>query len=423
MPTSAVCCTLCPASAPSEIKELWTSYQLACVSILSARCNHPQNEGDEHRTEARMQAPAQVGSCSSSIPPLPLARAGGKKHDFRMPLELRCNQLRWPYHRGQFHKLAHFASQLLQPPQDASETPLIPTLLELYGAYLCANGGARFHSGVSCKQNGHWLSSQLETFTNAWKAFEALTGFEPLVPARAKDMRTTKWGTALGLPPLPLLLRPVILPRWCEVRRWIETYSQALAEMQAQPHEEQARLWRRWIVGAPNTQTMLSGDLSVVTLLMKPSTRTRVKCTPTSWETQCWTLKRFITQLCTQPLALARWPDAQCTVATYLQYEGVINFEALTALAKWHRMIANRAALLLRHEQSAVGHSIDDPYTHRPVCTQCQASGYTTFAPSWLRSKCHLRDGVSDRTLRHLMHQHGIAKARALALSQLARKH
>ena len=66
--------------------------------------------------------------------------------------------------------------QLRKPTQNDCGETHVPSLLEMYGAYLLANDDHRFHSGVSHRQNGHWLSSQLENFTNGWKAFETLTG-------------------------------------------------------------------------------------------------------------------------------------------------------------------------------------------------------------------------------------------------------
>ena len=99
--------------------------------------------------------------------------------------------------------------------------------------------------------------------------------------------------------------------------------------------------WRRWIVGAPNTQMQLGGGLPEVSPLAYLGTRTRVKSTPLTWENQRFDRRKFITQECSTPLALLPWPAQQCTLSEYLNGEGACSAKDISALSRWHKMIAD----------------------------------------------------------------------------------
>ena len=295
---------------------------------------------------------------------------------------------------------------------------VIPSVLELYGSYLVANDWSRIHTGISHHQNGSWLSSQLEGFTTAWKHFEALTGFGPILAPSARATRYTKCGTSLGLPELALLTRPVLLPHWREVRTWLATFPDALATLASAPHEAKARLWRRWEVGTPNSHLSLQGYLPCSSILCSPSDRIPRKMPRPAWETQLPIFRKFITRLQHLPCALAPWPAATGTVADYLAHEGALRH--VLDLSQWHLQIAQRAKTLLRCAKKILCHVILDPYNHRPLCILCQQSSYTTFPAAWLGATCSHRVAFCPSSLDTLVQQMHIAEQRAAALDRLS---
>ena len=419
MPNAGRLCGLCPKDASREVQSEWRAFQQGCASILAARVSShryvmgPRTKAEALQSDSRGDEQQEQGLRMNLLSGWPK----GPRLQFQMTYTF-GGQIRWHYTREQWHRLSWFASMITYPREEDLERMPHATYLEFTLSYVCANGGVRFHSGVGENQRGHWITSQMESFIGAWRAFSQLTNAPPLVAPRGAPVPKAEWGPQYGLTKLPCLAEKIVLPCWAQVTEMIQDFPRVRESLLQGDVKSRSVAWKRWTPGAAESQLAGGGGLPGVATT--GVTRRIASKLESRWMQQAFTQKEVISTFKGRIAAQKAWPGTQKTVIQVINEMGVLNRAELLSIAAAQRISVKRASILIDHlrEDNDQMHYVSDSEAPRVRCDKCGATGYY----AWLKAKCPGTLPVNKSCiLQRLQATKAQAQERAELLHQLTR--
>ena len=244
----------------------------------------------------------------------------GPRIQFKMTYTL-GGKTRWHYTREEWHRLSWFASMITYPRQEDLEQVPYATYLEFTLAFICANGGRRFHSGVGESQRGHWITSQMECFIGAWRAFSQLTNAPPLVAPKGAPVPKAAWGPQYGLPKLPCLAEKIALPCWTQVTDMIHDFPRVRETLLQGDVKSRSVAWKRWAPGEADSQ--IAGGGGLPGFAITGVSRRIASKLETRWMQQAYCQKKIISSLQSRAAAQQLWPGTEKRVVHVINEMGV----------------------------------------------------------------------------------------------------
>ena len=212
-PAAAAYCLMCPQQAHDDLKTAWNEIQSSLARLWHAR------------QASNIEPPMQRGRLCRGMD-------GGAGHEIvrwgegmidqteplHLPLCLKLvtgvdgSHVTWPSTRRQWHQLCQFLTRLRLAKVEEEDNLPPTSLLELTLAYIRANGGDRFHSGIPDGDGGGMIGVQMNQMAMGMLAAQKLLGLPEIVPYRRTQAAKSSWGARSGMAPQLLLRRPVWLP-------------------------------------------------------------------------------------------------------------------------------------------------------------------------------------------------------------------
>ena len=421
LPAAARLCGYALSSFSEGMRKVWGAVQEQCSRIAEMHqkigCKKP-----------KMEVPASsVGFAAPAEIALPAAHQEWI-HGRRLPLQyvssLATQRNPWIYSRRQWNiLLAWLASCRIHP--DPTLTPPV-SLLEMYVGYLLAVDQYRFHTGVSSQSRGHWWTVQIAHFARAIRTVQALALPREIVPSRDEGAERYEGDRHWGVMPQVRVTWPgFMLEGHAAIRRHLEEW--VLLPTPEDPSASSgAELWRRRVLGRPESQTAPHPTLNGYALTWAwsphvPRTRFANKQVAVPWMLSFWRNQAFAASL----RRAAEELEIESCVAI-AAVEGVTDIQMLSLCAgKRTKRTKLLAALRAHNSRSHLKdcHLAKDD-GHRTSCAICGMSASQSHATHWFARTCGYsgggRVGMVDQLNDKLSEQIRELEGEAMLLRMLA---
>eukprot|EP00971_Amphidinium_carterae_P268405 5325290-Amphidinium_carterae.1 len=273
----------------------------------------------------------------------------------------------------------------------------VVTVYELYASFLIANGMARFASGLSEAQQGHWVSNQVEHFRLAMVGVQRLLDIGPVVPIDCAVVVPCVWLQHLGFPPGVVSNLPgLTLPYWQEARDLLKGLSTFLWQQRLLAnHAKGVEVWRHWPVGISDSQmSFVDHCIPHTSILYTPRVRLVVKRPTLKWHYQRDEAQDWFSRLRSN-FTLKGFEDRDHEMYRTCALFGVHSVNTKRALTvSLHASLA-RFRLLAAHLEQCSSPAREDCHigsvfnvAGRLVCEKCGHTGPFSLKRAWLIGPC-----------------------------------
>ena len=331
---SSAACGICSRDFSEALLAQWENVQRQCAHIIRAHQEGSTLEMGKPKplleTPRGEVAPHRWSSVLWS---------GSRVIRFSVMALKNSRSVSWQYGDSNWNRIIVFLSRLRIA--SAGQMPSLEriSLLELVASYIVMNGGTRFYGGIPDSDSGGRVTIQLDRWHKALVAFSALAECEPLVPALASKAETTDRFRVLGLPRQILLSADVLIPNAVQVSHLLSGLSGQLPTLTGK-ESQGAELWRRLVIGEPESQTNPDlRSIPAIPLAWLPPRRLRTK-QPAKWIRQMYEGRNFVSRISSLndlSAVLAGLP-----LEIHLQRAGVCSPQQLLAFGKRSTQRAKR---------------------------------------------------------------------------------
>ena len=402
---TASSCGICLIEYPPELKQNWSQVQLHMCRVVRACNEWFDTRVKEKRTQTSQGPPppsseplltelaASVGEAAPQgdvFPPLPPAEVWQRSRpvDFTSLTGRKSQGVVWQFTHAQWNRLQNYMTGVRVPERgDQDRVPRV-SVLEMYASYIMANGGHRFHTGITKEARGEWITSDLELFGHALQSFQAISCFDDLVFGPGEHGKVEKWSTA-RLPPSQSLKMKVLLPHWRATRLMLVDL---LTQVPPISGDEtlHAEMWRRLSFGKAGTQMQGQGALPATALVWRPLRRIRYKEQIPTWAREGAETRGFRGWVARQTVSQTMIDGK--TFLQILQEQGVASTAMLGRFRQAQQQQLKRTNKFIEHALRARAKSQHATTVlaigERPQCVACQKIGALSKAFNWLQTRC-----------------------------------